>query len=266
LNGEATPLPVEDPHRFGDFTVESYRRLLGLARGRYRFRTFADFRPDEGFVLWRHDVDVSMQRALRLARVEAEEGVVATYFVHLQSRFYHLLEPPVLACALEILALGHMIGLHFESELYPIAGASDPQQALERALRRDRAILEDRLGTPIGAFSFHNPGPATDGCRAEIYAGMVNAYSDYFRDRVGYCSDSNGHWRRRRLEDVLRVGEDRQLQVLTHPEWWQETPMSPRERIERAILGRAQATRDYYDGLLAAGGRENIGARRTGGD
>ncbi|MBT5716894.1 MAG: hypothetical protein HOI70_08280, partial [Opitutae bacterium] len=57
-----------------------------------------------------------------------------------------------------------------------------------------------------------------------------------------YVSDSNGYWRYRRLWDVLQKSQDSCLQVLTHPVWWQEKPMPPRQRIFRSVYGRAKAT------------------------
>jgi len=82
--------------------------------------------------------------------------------------------------------------------------------------------------------------------RAWQYAGMINTYSDFFQTQVGYCSDSNGYWRNRRLENVLSEATDERLQVLTHPAWWQDTVMSPVERLEHCIQGRAEHTRQWY--------------------
>jgi hypothetical protein len=90
------------------------------------------------------------------------------------------------------------------------------------------------------------------------YCGLVNTYADYFRSSVGYCSDSNGYWRYRRLEDVLTAAEDRSLQVLTHPSLWTDEVMSPRQRVLRCVNGRAEKAMAWYDHALKAGGRENV--------
>jgi hypothetical protein len=67
---------------------------------------------------------------------------------------------------------------------------------------------------------------------------------------ASYCSDSNGYWRFRRLKEVLTQATDPCLQVLTHPGWWQDGIMPPRQRIFRSAYGRAAATlRDYDSGL-----------------
>ena len=95
-------------------------------------------------------------------------------------------------------------------------------------------------------------------CQQWTYGGMINAYAAYFKKEVGYCSDSNGIWRFRRLEDVVTKAEDTRLQILTHPEMWQATVMSPRQRIHHCIRGRAEKNIFNYDRDLIAFNRENI--------
>jgi len=107
-------------------------------------------------------------------------------------------------------------------------------------------------------FSFHNPVAAHMSCEADTYGGLVNCYSRRFKTEVSYCSDSNGYWRFRRLQDVLTDATDSCLQILTHPGWWQETAMPPRQRIFRSVYGRAKTTMRLYDAGLDAHGRQNI--------
>lgn len=241
-------------YHFRDFTRANYRRLIRLAKRQYRFRTFLDFDHSERFVLWRHDVDFSPHAAVKLARIEAEEAVRSTYFVHLHSEFYNLLEAEVLDCIRAILALGHEIGLHFDAAACPVRG----QAELVSALRRERRILEEVFQRPCLAMSFHNPTSDVAQYDARRYAGMVNAASAYFRTSVGFCSDSNGYWRGRRLQDVLSVADDQRLQVLTHAEMWQSAAMSPRKRVHRCIDGRARKTKRYYADLLKTHRRLDI--------
>ncbi len=239
---------------FADFTVENFRRLVRMAKSNYKFRWFTDFDPDEKFVLWRHDVDFSVHRAVRLARVEAEEAVGATYFLHLHSEFYNLLEREVSSLVRELVALGHALGLHFDTHYYGV----ERRDQLERLLAREKRVLDDCFNAEIRAFSFHNTTSATAAFSEREYAGLINAYGDYFRTEVPYCSDSNGYWRHRRLEDVLQQATDPRLQVLTHPELWQDQVMSPKERVYRCIEGRAVKTKRWYDEILRANGRENV--------
>jgi len=60
------------------FDLEHYGELLdAIAEGGYRYATFRD-EPEPGTVLLRHDVDLSLDAALRLARLERERNASAT--------------------------------------------------------------------------------------------------------------------------------------------------------------------------------------------
>jgi hypothetical protein len=245
----------DDSHA-ADFTESVYRRLLVEAKRFYRFEPFGTQCADP-HVLWRHDVDVSVHRAATLARIEAEEGVTATYFLWFHSPFYNLLEAPVAGAARRTLDAGHRLGLHFDSSFYStLESASD----LAEKVAYEAGLLGDVLEKPVEALSFHNPGVANDdlGCDADKIAGLVNVYGRTIRKRYGYLSDSNGHWRFRRLLDVLTEAAEERLHVLTHPEWWQAESMPPRERIVRCVQGRADRTLQDYDDLLSRAGRANI--------
>ena len=236
-----------------DFTEAAYRDLIRLAKRRYRFLAFSDYRDaPPGSLLWRHDIDFSVHRALALARIEAEEGAVATYFLNLHSRFYNALEPEIAERVREFVALSHKLGLHFDPSFY--AGRPKP---LEEALAGERALLEDVFEAPVGAFSFHNPALEGWADERDEIAGMVNAYGSYLREHYVYRSDSHGRWREPPLADLLSAGDAERLHVLTHPEWWVPEPMSPRDRVSRCIDGRAAAQHARYDAVAAAAGRAN---------
>ncbi|MBI2190648.1 MAG: hypothetical protein HYU36_01525 [Planctomycetes bacterium] len=241
-------------YHFSDFTRSNYRRLLGLAQESYVFRLFTDFSRDERFVLWRHDVDFSVHAALKFAQIEEQEGVRSTYFLLLHSRFYNLLEREIARSARELARLGHRIGLHFDCEF---DGVLRPESLAPRLLR-EKEILQDLVEQEIHVFSFHNPTDLALSWQDWEYSGLINTYARYFRNDVGYCSDSNGYWRHARLEEVLNRAEDARLQVLTHPEMWTETEMSPRERVCRCIEGRAANAKQWYEAFLKEHGRENI--------
>src|SRR5258708_18581462 len=207
----------EEKYKFSDFTTGNYKKLLPLAKKNCTLSTYANHAKIRRPVIWRHDVDFSMHRALKLARVESEEGVGATYFILLHSEFYNLMEKEISKKLNEIINLGHAIGLHFDANYYDIK----EENKLEDKLRFERDLIEKLFPVKIESFCFHITNEFTISCNKPVYAGMINAYSEYYEKRVGYCSDSNGYWRFRRLEDVLREAKDDRLQVLTHPEHWQ---------------------------------------------
>jgi hypothetical protein len=247
-------MSAAEKYHYHDFTRANYRRLLRLARANYVPATYATADLNGRFLLWRHDVDMSIHAAEKLARIEAEEGIAATYFLLVHSHYYNLFEREQRDRVRGILALGHHLGLHFELEFHNITDVA----GLEAALTLERRWLADLFDADIQAFSFHDPGEFAFTCRDYRYAGMVNCSAAPFQTTVGYCSDSNGYWRHRRLEDVLTEATDKRLQVLTHPEWWLDEPMSPRRRVHHCIDGRADFLKRRYDTILCANNRLNI--------
>lgn len=237
-----------------DFTTAHYTELLRLAKLKYKFSGYREVVAGERFVLWRHDCDYSLDRSLRLAELEHQEAVKATYFLNPHCEFYNLLEQGQTRIIEKILALGHDIGLHFDAAYHHVAFEDN----LDELIEREAGWLNDWFGIDPVAFSFHNPTEFLLSCERDSYGGLINCYSRTFRATIPYCSDSNGYWRFRRLRDVLESAQDPCLQVLTHPGWWQETPLYPRERIFRSVYGRADAIMNSYDATLAAHGRENL--------
>jgi hypothetical protein len=219
------------------FTERAYVELLDRAAEGHLFEPFGttETRPH---VLWRHDIDISPHRAARLARLEAERGLRATYFVHLHSWFYNAFEASCRDLLVGI-AADHDIGLHFETSFY---GDASPVENLAT----ERETLCRLVGAPVRSFAFHNIGTGNP-WTAPIYAGLVNAYG---LTGYAYASDSNGFWRHGQPDF-----DQPRLQVLTHAEWWTPVEMPPRQRVQRAIDGRAAKTARLYDEFIYAHGR-----------
>lgn len=246
--------PVNRESRDEDFTVGAYGELLTLAKSKYPFASYDAIPWGQRFILWRHDCDYSLNRARALARSEADQGIWATYFLNPHSEFYNLFERGQHRLVREIIGMGHQIGLHFDAAFHD----TPDEESLAVQVRDEADLLEKMFDVRPAAFSFHNPLAAHLQCEEETYGGLVNCYSRRFKTEVPYCSDSNGYWRFRRLRDVLESATDPCLQVLTHPDWWQEVAMPPRQRIFRSAYGRARAAMADYDATISAHGRENL--------
>ena len=191
-----------------DFTLEHYRELLDAARaGGYRFASFDD-PPRRGDLLLRHDVDLSLDAALRLAELEAEAGAAATYFLMTESVFYNLASTEGVTALSRLRELGHRVGLH---AVYP------------------NAVLDDRFDPVV---AWHNPDP--EYMTAPI-AGAVNVMGEGWFAPPTYRSDSNQRWRSGCPHEELRAGAFPWLQLLTHPELW-VYPGSTMGRTMRAML------------------------------
>lgn len=236
-----------------DFTLDRYRDLIRVTKDRWRFLLFGN--PDRSTgVLWRHDVDISLERAVQMARVEAEENVATTYFINLHSEFFNALEVSQVRLIREIVDLGHQVGVHFWTEAY----APSDLQELEMRLRREASLLADLSETPVQAFSWHKPSSADLRMNVDRLGGLINAYSAELFNTDRYCSDANGYWRFHRLYDLVSSPDAPNFyQVLIHPDWWMESPTPIRFRVHQAVEDRARASMRQYDVALAERQRFN---------
>lgn len=248
-------------YNFEDFTVENYKKILEFAKQHYKFYGYEDIPVFNNGVIWRHDIDYSVNRAYRLSEIEKGYDVKATYFVMLHSEFYNIFEKDIGKLLRGIVRNGGSIGLHFEPAYYDLTDKDILK--MNDDIKREKELLETIIECPITSFSFHNPDVNGDftNLEDEIIGGLINVYSKKIRTKFRYCSDSNGYWRFSRLEDFLKEQsgkENAKLHILTHPAWWQDTVMTPRERIVRCVEGRAKSVMKNYDSQLEKNNRENI--------
>ena len=254
------PAPRQTPdfrHFEEDFTEVAYIKLLDRAAKRYRFIGFdAALTATEPSVLWRHDIDFSVHRARRLASLEAERGLRATYFVLPGCSFYNMFEAGPRQLLREIVSDGHHIGLHFDPTT--LAEKASDQVAVENRIVWEAGVLRCLIGESVVAVSIHNPSPVLPWLMLERLGGLINVYGAALGERYSYVSDSNGIWRHRRLMDALVQDGQPYLHVLTHPAWWVPEPMPARTRVRRAVEGRARRVMGNYDRELARYGRPNV--------
>ncbi len=238
------------------FDLRDYDRLLRtFLKAGYELVDYAEARLRLGpgrdrFAVWRHDVDFCLGRALALARVEAEHGIQADYFVLLRSQMYNLLDTRELSRLKEIRRLGHRIGLYFDFALYRDAGMN----SLESRIERECGVLEDWIKEPVLMVSFHRPIESL--LETEISLGdRGHAYqSDFFKE-MAYYSDSRGYWTHGSPVEVAAFAEGRPMQILTHPIWWcgpaRQTQTErledfARERLDALRVGIAGSCETYH--------------------
>lgn len=227
-----------EKYKFDDFTLANYERLVALAVEKgYNFISYTDeFIENRKDMLWRHDVEFEPDVALKMAEIEHKYSVKATYFFQIHSPFYNIFDKHYTDVFHKIYALGHDVGLHFDSHFY---GINDEAQ-LNKYIELDRTYFEAVMGVKIKTYSFHNTTPFTQSCLKPMYGGLINVYSSHFKEKYSYCSDSLGYWRFDRLEEVLNDDNIQHLQVLTHDANWTEEVLSPRKRVRKFVYDKAE--------------------------
>jgi len=241
-----------------DFSFAYYRRLLTAVRQHWTPHLFRDAgealaRGERAFFL-RHDVDVSLERALHIAAAEHEIGFATTYMVMNRGLLYSLHWSGSHRILKQISAMGHEIGVHLEHPDPYHPTEKLPVEILERRIRAASVELEDVLGAPVASFAVHRPTPAA--MRGPLMlGGRVNASAAELMHR--YLSDSKGSWREGEPLAVIAGATDVPvLQVLVHPIWWGEHHLPALERLSEfrteRVAGLDGEARRRFDADLAA--------------
>jgi hypothetical protein len=178
----------------------------------------------------RHDIDVSLERAVPLARVERTSGIRATYHVMLDSPFYDVRSKSSTEALAELARLGHEIGLHYDVVAREMRDT--PADVREADIARACSELEGLVGTPVRSLSFHLPvqdlikGPLRVAGRVSGYAASLFAW---------YISDSRARFREGDPLASLAARRAPNLQILIHPIWWGPEHVHPTLRLRDFI-------------------------------
>lgn len=189
-----------------------YKILLNsfLKQG-FHFKKFEDFNVDEKCqVILRHDIDFSIDMAVKMATLENELGVFSTFYFLIASDSYNLLSKKNFDLVKSIADMGHSIGLHFDPTIY------DNE---EIGFSTELELFERYFGKTF-SMSFHRPSPLVLQGVNWLPERILGAYQDKFFKEIAYVSDSQGAFRfgHPLQHDAFKLCDN--MQLLIHPIWW----------------------------------------------
>jgi len=215
------------------FNYESYRSLLELLRRRNMNVCFEDFPLHDNsinYFILRHDVDYSPKAALRMAGLEADMGIRASYFILLSSPFYNLLSEEYCLFPCRLIELGHEVGLHYDLKVYIGFG----EARLFDILRAHIEMLTKLAGKRVRSIAMHNPSSSGEDPFRNLKE-FINAYDDQYTKQIAYFSDSCGAWRDESIH-VFEAGDiPSRLQLLIHPLFWDEETADRYTRLDKCV-------------------------------
>ncbi len=222
-----------------EFTYDGYLKLISLLKEKnYKFCDYLSCDEYDKPVIFRHDIDNSLNKALEIARLEYENNITSTFFVLLSTDFYNVFSKESNDILKEIMKLGHHIGLHFDEKRYEIPNAKE----LEYWVKRESDILGNAIDKEIKVVSMHRPSKWI--LENDIqFEGIINSYSKKFLSDFKYLSDSRMHWR----EDILGIIESEQydkLHILTHSFWYSDENETINEKLVK-FIDKAKIERYY---------------------
>lgn len=209
------------------FSYGDYKEIIKIIQetGRQAL-TYQDAVGKEAFILMRHDVEYSVERAYELGRVESSLDFTSTYFFQWTNNTYNILSRKNMELIKDMHERGHQIGLHFA-----LNGMTD-MELIRKQIVKEMNMLTEMFGFPFDTFSFHRP--SKDVLRENIrLPGLLNAYQDDFftfaenvtpetKVNVKYMSDANHIWRYG-YPDRQNITSYDKVQILTHPFAWSRT-------------------------------------------
>lgn len=209
-------------------TYDEYKALLGQLKETGKLMSFKKALHSDSFIVLRHDVEYSLDKAARMAVIEYEAGVKSTYFVQIESPAYNALSPDNYQRIQIILRTGHKVGLHYRQQL------TLNRRKNEYAIAKQMEVLGNAIGQQVSLFSVHIPDGGTDYQNYKI-PGAVNAYAQPFFRRFGepgddvlYISDSELHWNYA-LPTAEVFEANKRIQLLVHPYGWDDRQRTPAE-------------------------------------
>lgn len=210
------------------FTYKHYEEIISRASNLgYKFSDFTT-ELDSKHIIIRHDIDLDLQKALRMAEIEAKLNVNSTYLIWITSPFYNAFQQSNANIIKKLSELGHKVGLHFNAKNYNIQSIND----MKRYLINERMLLENILENNIDVVSFHMPEKFLVNNNLEI-EGIINTYHEKFFSGYKYLSDSEMRWREGCICNHLENKNYNRIQMLVHPIWWDKEANTSTEIMKR---------------------------------
>tara|TARA_R100000951_G_scaffold40031_1_gene33970 strand:+ start:819 stop:1493 length:675 start_codon:yes stop_codon:yes gene_type:complete len=207
---------------------------------------------DVGF-FFRHDVDISLKKAVEMAEFESKNGIKSTYYILLSSPYYNALEAENLQRIRTLRELGMGIGLHYDNSIK----LQDANQCCSEIIIQ-LGMLQHHIGElEEKSVTFHKPLRGVD-INAETVnlLNLSNIYSPNFDQRFKYISDSGHNWRENPY-DIIDTND--MVHINTHPEWYNNEEMDMEECIyslgiefecDKEVNKLVRSMREYRDRVL----------------
>jgi len=221
------------------FSYNNYKNMLSnFLQANYTFEKFEDIpyliKRKKPFVLLRHDIDMSLSKALEIAKIESDLKIKSTFFFLLRNNFYNIFSKESSEYVNKIIELGHNIGLHFDVAAYKFLQSIDD---ICIKCKEEASILEKWFGIKIKTISFHRPNHLILEGNPKLTYPMRHTYMDCYKKDIKYISDSKGLWNNNiNPLDTEEFKLKQPMQILTHPIWWNNNSTDPYQSLLNFLI------------------------------
>lgn len=204
----------------------NYKSILGTILASGKLCDYREAADRAEFILLRHDVEFSVERAYAMSLIESEMGVCSTYFIQIANNAYNAFSQKNRELIADMREHGHHIGLHYHR-----CGKTDHEEILADVKLQLR-VMSEMVGFAVDRFAMHRPAQETRYYDLPV-EGVINAYSPEFFTfveeldentalDVKYIADSQCRWNYG-CPDADTLAGYPKIQLLLHPDYWSET-------------------------------------------
>lgn len=232
------------------FSYSDYKEIINIIKESGRGCNFRQAQARDKFIIMRHDVEFSVDRAFALSKLELSMDFTSTYFFQWTNNSYNILSKKNMDMIKYMHERGHVIGLHFA-----LNGLTD-MELVRKKILQEIHVLSEMIGVEITEFSIHRP--SADVLRENIkFPGIINAYQDEFFTfsenvtestplHVKYISDAKHRWNYG-TPDAATLLENDRVQILTHPYSWTKKGYDNLENFRTLIQERNEELMETID-------------------
>lgn len=229
-------------------SYKAYKEILKNIIETNKLVDFTDVKINtNSFILLRHDVEFSVERAFNLSLVEDVFTVKSSYFFQLSNNAYNILSKKNTNMIKNMYKRGHKIGLH-----YHLNGLTQKSDIVKR-IKKEVNVIETLLNIPIDRFSIHRPTKEALKMNINI-PGLINTYNNlYFTftdspdkietNEIKYIADSKHIWNYA-LPNKTTFNNFNKIQLLVHPYSWTEEGFNNIENFKSLFLEKRNL---YYE-------------------
>ncbi len=232
------------------FSYDDYKEIIRIIKSTGHASSYKKAINQDEFIIMRHDVEYSVERAYELSKVEESMDFTSNYFFQWTNNSYNILSRRNMDMIKDMHERGQHIGLH-----YALNGLTDMKQ-VRAQIQKELDILSEMFGFSVDTFSVHRPSQDVLAENVKI-PGKLNAYQNEFFTfaeevdentpvDVKYMSDANHIWRYG-YPDEQNIKGHKKVQILTHPFAWTKAGYDNFENYQTLVMEKIDVMVDSID-------------------
>lgn len=232
------------------FSYGEYKEIINIIKHSGKQATFREAYTRDRFIIMRHDVEFSVERAYNLACLENENHFNSTYFFQISNNSYNLLSKKNIDMVKAIHDMGHEVGLHFH------LNGLEKKEDIVSEIKNEMMIVNTKFDFKVDSFSLHRPNPMVLGYNIKI-PGLINAYQDDFFSfvqnmqidipEIKYLSDARHRWNYNLFPDEVTLSSNDKIQILSHPYSWTQEGYDNVNNFRTLFAEKKQEILDTFD-------------------